>query len=458
MPTVDIFIIPIGEYRLLYAPLVPLLALLNQAAVSQIHQTFQSTPNSVSSPLLTSLLEQLTTPTPTLLPRSGPLHHPLFLGIIPTRNCHMACHYCDFADSPDTTTMPLTTARAAVNAYLRLLTKNDHQQGEIHFFGGEPFAAADVIHFVVGYATTQASRWGLSLRFEVTTNGLYSARECRWIADHFQGVVLSLDGPPDIQNRHRPGRHGRFLADPIIRNAHILSQSHTGLVLRACVTRDTAPRLPEIAHWFSQEFCPESVCFESLTPNPQATAAGLHPPDPWEFAIAFRAATQILAAHGIETVLSTADLRRNRIHFCPVGQDALIVSPDTGVHACYLLPHRWQQAGLELRLGHLDTTNETWQLDPTALNHIRTLNVLSNPHCTNCLCRYHCAGGCHVNHPATSPTAQWDDLCRQTRLVTITTLLDRLGYTDLATTWLANRSISETAVCQPSDRLSDIPL
>jgi len=336
-----------------------------------------------------------------------------------------------------------------------LLVANGIGQAAIHFFGGEPFYAAEVVDFVVNYAAVQTAAANITLHFEVITNGLYSAARCQWIADHFNTVILSLDGPADIQNRHRPGVNGQNLDDVVVRSGKILSAGAADLILRACVTSDTAHRLPEIARWIGREFQPRAVCFESLTPTQLAESAGLHPPDPRQFARHFHAAARILEPYGIDTILSTADISASRVTFCPVGQDALIVAPDGLINACYLLERDWQQKGLEMRLGRMNAGESRFELEAGALQRVRQLTARPKPLCDNCLCRYHCAGGCHVNHNTALPAGNYGDLCAQTRLVTTAALISQLEHPELVTAWLADEAAAAVSAYQPTDRLED---
>lgn len=444
----DIFFIPVSEKFILYAPLHRLTALVNRQALEQIRGGNET---SALRPLFERLYAQ-DIPTPTS--RTGIVNQPLFLGLISTRGCNMSCRYCDFAaPKQDSPTMSLDMARDAVDAYFDLLGETDNQQAEIHFFGGEPFLAENVIHFVVEYAQFLASQRHLALRFEATSNGLWNTNRCRWIADTFDTIVLSLDGPPDIQNYHRPGINGNAAADIIIRNARMLSDSPMELVIRACITDRTVNRMPEIARWISQEFRPSTVCFETLSLSHTAEMVDFAPPDPWAFARNFDQASQILRGSGIETVISTADLRAPRTSFCPVGKDALIVSPDGAVDACYLLQKDWELSGLDMRLGSL--RDGQFDLSPEAIQRVRHLNVDNKPLCDDCLCRYSCAGGCHVNHDTAKPAGQYDDQCILTRIITVAQLLRQIGQGALADSWLADQAALEHTVWHANDRLAE---
>jgi uncharacterized protein len=347
--------------------------------------------------------------------------------------------------------MSFPVAHAAIRAYLALLHSAGKSRGEIHFFGGEPFFAEELVHFAVGDALIQADRLGLRLRFEATTNGFYSEKRSRWIADHFDAVVLSMDGPEEIQDRLRPATGGRGSSQVVARSAKIFSEAALELVLRACVTQDTVGQLAEIAGWFAETFRPALVCFEALFPSPLARQVGLTPPDPFDFAVNFMRAARVLQAHGIQAVNSTGDLRGPRSSCCPVGKDALIVSPGGAVEACYLLPEDWQRSGLDLSLGHLNAAG--FEIDPQQLQSVRDLAARDRGRCEDCLCRYSCAGGCHVNHPVSTTPGDYDEVCLRTRLITIARLLERLGHPAETESWLGSREALDRSARQKSDRL-----
>ena len=438
-----------GKY-IIYAPLHQVLALVNRQAAREICSCLQGESRGPAS--YSTIINKLHTNGEEIHGSStGPLN-PAFLGIIPTRGCNMACIYCDFAASKiHSPVMPLTQARQAIEAFLLLQQSNGRPLAEIHFFGGEPFVADTVVHFAVEYASLRASELGLGTFFEVTTNGLYNAARCQWIADHFDSVVLSLDGPANIQDRQRPAANKKSAFAAVVQNARILSAGPADLVLRACITNESVDCMEEIAAWFRREFQPSAVCFETLSPSLLSMKSGLEPPDPWRFARNFYSAKKILDEGGIETVFSTAELNSCRSSFCLVGKDALIVSPDGAIDACYLLPETWQARGPDMHLGRLQ--DGKLAVSQQALDRVRGLSVERRPLCADCFCRYHCAGGCHVNHDTSGQPGNYDAQCIQTRLITILQLLDRLEQPRLRDEWLADRPSMEISVWQPNDRL-----
>jgi uncharacterized protein len=368
----------------------------------------------------------------------------------------MACAYCTFLDAPPAPPMTLDTARAAVDAYLELTGRAGATRGEIHFFGGEPLHAPDVVAFVVGHARRAAAERGLALHLEISTNGLCSAARAAWLGDHLDAVVLSLDGPAEIHDQNRPLADGDGSFEVVFRTARILSEAAADLVIRSCITDASLERLEDWAETIARELGPSIVCFERLTPSARSEAAGLRPPDPWAFSRAFVRAARRLRDRGIEVVTSTTDLGAMRLSCCPVGEDALIVTPDGHVNACYLLEERWRDRGLDLRLGELDAASGTLRLDRLQVARVRALAVTHAPRCEGCLCRPHCAGGCHVDHRPSSIDDGYDDLCISTRLITIAELLERIGRSDLADEWLEDRAALAESALQPSDLLEEV--
>lgn len=436
---------------LVYSPLHRFATLVNRKAMQLLRTIGQSdTPlPDALKPIAEKLSVTKVHPPST---RIGNLDQPLFLGIIPTRNCNLGCRYCDFpAPKLTGSIMSANLARGSVDAYLNLLRAAGRNYGEVHFFGGEPFFAMEVVQFVVEYAALRASELKLNLHFEAITNGIFNENSCRWIANYFDTIILSLDGPAEIQGAQRPARNGQNPFSTIIRNASIFSESAVELIIRVCVTSRSVGRMAKIAAWLGQEFRPSTICFETLTESQLSRISGLLAPSPWEFARHFIDAARGLDGYGIEIVFSTASIQNVQTSFCPVGNDALIVSPDGTLEACYLLPEDWSRSGLDLHLGRV--VGDRFEINDRALHRIRGLSVYNKALCSHCLCRYHCAGGCHVNHHIASAES-YDDLCIQTRLITIAKLLLQMNQIDLLEQWLRNEPAITASALQRTDRLS----
>lgn len=449
-PSEDVFAVPIAGRWLLYAPLHGASALVNRAAVAQL----ASGDVRASTPALAELFALFQEPTPDCpIVSSGP-SAPQFIGLITTRACNLSCRYCAFAagTAPDKA-MDLDLAVAAVDWMAGYVGRAGRQTLDVHFFGGEPMAAHEVVEVSVHRARAVAARKGLIPRFEIATNGVFGPGLAEFLGAHVDSVVLSFDGPRQIHDRHRPVSPGRGSFDAVARTAFLLGESDTALGLRACVSQDTVAQLPQLAEWFCKRFRPAAIDFEPLQRTPEALAAGLEPPQPLDFAENFRLAGKVAADHGVRCTYAASLIDEPRLSFCPVGNDTLIVAPDGSVRGCYLREREWRSRGLDLRLGQL-TADGAMALNPDAVLRLRHL-AADKPLCTRCFCRWSCAGGCHVNHSWPGGLNGYNAFCVQTRVVTACELLDRLGHAEVADRLVGDRDAARALARQPSDRVRD---
>jgi hypothetical protein len=86
----------------------------------------------------------------------------------------------------------------------------------------------------------------------------------------------------------------------------------------------------------------------------------------------------------------------------------------------------------------------------------RSQNVWNKPFCATCFCRWHCAGGCHVNHVLPNVRGDYDRLCVQTRIITLRNILVAMGHQNLVDGLLGERDTLEKAICQSSDTLVEV--
>lgn len=445
--TAGAFAVPVRDRWLIHAPLHGVSALVNRAAVASLS-------DGEYSPGLDALRASFAVaPQKEPVPPEGPAS-PEFVGLIPTRTCNLACRYCAFgASAAAPETMDLALAAAAVDWMAGRAVDMGRSLLEVHFFGGEPTCAADVVDAAVHRARARAVEAGLTPRFEIATNGVFDERRCRFLGDYFDSVVLSFDGPQEVHDRHRPGKSGAGSFAAVARNARLLGETPAELCIRTCVTRDTVGDLDRITEWFCGDFRPSTIAFESLQATPESEEAGLMPPDPWEFARKCVRASRAAASRGVTPVYAAASVDVLRHSFCPVGRDSLILSPDGRVSACYLPENEWTRRGLDLNLGRMDGAGGV-KLDPEALGRVRDLTAVRG-RCTNCLARWHCAGACHVNHSYPGCPEGYDDFCIQTRIIVASRLLDGLGHPEETDRLLEDRAASERLALRGSDLLAD---
>ena len=439
------FLIPIKDNALFYAPLHYYSAYVNGAAAQCLRDGGNEALYQVFGESGSELRARVDYPGPP----SGEIA-PSFLGIITTRSCNIECCYCNFAASEvNRQHMDLGMAVKAVDWYVERILATKGDCIHIHFFGGEPLIAPDVVETVVHRARLLAVQHGLDTHIEASTNGVLSRSMREFVAEYFDSIVLSLDGPEQYQNRNRPGIGGLPTSDRVNKAAQFFRKSSVEVCIRLCVTHESVEELAEITRWVCEQFEPNVVNYETLTPGSLSQKAGLYPPDPYVFAKACVQAYQVAYQYGVKPIYSAADTTYPRHSFCPVGTDAAIVSLDGRVSGCYLLPEEWQQRGLDLDFGII-TNNGSCHIKNDDVLRVRSIPQ-DKTRCEQCFCQWSCSGGCHVNQTYPGSSEKYTDFCLQTRLVTACLLLDEMGMSSQALDLLADSEACSRLAEQVND-------
>ena len=385
--------------------------------------------------------------------RTGKLN-PEFLGIIPTRSCNGACNYCDFgAGLASGQKMSYELAARVVDWYADLLKLQQRNILDIHFFGGEPMIARDVIEVAVQRARLVAAERNLITNFEISTNGQYCPGDAAYLGQYFNKIVLSFDGFRDVQNRQRPLIADKSSFENVSETARIISNSNAELCIRCCVTQENILQLEEFTRWLCENFRLSAINFEILTESALSVASALLPPGPVDFAVHFEKSRQIAAGYGIEVVYASDINEWPVVSSCPAGKDTAIISPDGRISNCYLQPEKWQKAGLDLDFGFFTGSGDII-IEQGKLEIIRKM-VENKPRCKNCFCQWSCSGGCHVGITFPGSPVDYDNFCKQTRLISTFTLLSTLELQEKIDLLTQSTLGMELIVNQKSDFLKD---
>lgn len=441
----DVWCVPLGtDLALIYAPFHGISTLVNRTLAGIISRCLSDADEPVpeAAPWISRLCQ----------PGSRPERHcgapdPLYLGLIPTRGCMMRCAYCDFVTLRGHPLMTFEMIRRAVDGYAELLHGKENAEWNMHFFGGEPFAAYKEIVFAVNYARRKAAELGIPTHFEVTTNGFYSEERCRWIAENFDTVVLSLDGFPETQDRHRPGPNGEISSPTVYRSADIFSRGSCELIIRSCISAENAEKLPEWAAFLARRWEPEAVCLEPMIASELAIRNGLIPPDADIFARNWAAAHRVLEKQRIRLIYSSGEITTVRNSLCPMGRDAMIVSPEGRIGSCWQLAENQEAGGTDLHFGNVTETG--LEIDENMLEMQRDRSEINRERCRGCFCYAHCAGGCMLNRERNR------DFCRMTRVLILWQLLEQLGYGSSADDLISDKDFTDRLAAKENFRCVD---
>jgi uncharacterized protein len=159
------------------------------------------------------------------------------------QECNMDCSYCYATTDAGAGTYgepSLMTEEVARRAVDFLFQQAPGKNVRIVFFGGEPLLNHGLIEKVVCYANSKSQRRNKNVYYELVTNAtLMSDYVIRFLAENRVFVQVSLDGPKEVNDKHRRFPDGRGTHDTIVGNAIKLLEACGDLVsVRATVTKD----------------------------------------------------------------------------------------------------------------------------------------------------------------------------------------------------------------------------
>jgi uncharacterized protein len=308
--------------------------------------------------------------------------------------CNMRCRYC--YSRPGNRADGAVTAggvRAAARLVAGMCAARNRPFTLAFHGGGEPTLDKSRIDRFLAIAREEASRFALHLRTYIATNGAVSIETARWLATRFDLVGVSCDGPPDVQNRHRPGRDGRPLSDVVNRTIDTLRRHGRPFHLRVTISRETVDRQAEIVSYLADRHAPSEIRLEPVYVNRsgEPTLEGSHA---IAFVSGFLAAQAAGAARGIP--VATSITRPDSVYgpYCNVLRGVLNLVPGDVATACFLESRRGGVARRGVQTGSFDATCGAFQLDEKGIQFLTSRCSTRPTGCDDCLCSCQCTYGC----------------------------------------------------------------
>ena len=169
-------------------------------------------------------------------------NHPKYLKslcLLISQTCNMKCDYCfvdkgTFGDEDS-----LMDEKISLKAVDFLIENSKTKHIEIDFFGGEPLINWNVVKKTVEYGIKKSREKGKVLRFSLTTNGiLLDDEKINFLKENSISLILSLDGPPEINDMHRKLKNGYPSFDYVFKNIEKL-KNYEGYYIRGTFTNKT---------------------------------------------------------------------------------------------------------------------------------------------------------------------------------------------------------------------------
>jgi uncharacterized protein len=394
----EVFVEPLDDGFLVYAPLRHVAFIANAAAAIQLKCLEGSQPKlgEVDPEYLGFLAslglmqEGAAVPEPMAKGDFGPTHAVL----MPTSACTLNCIYCYSHGGVSRTQMRWGTAKAAIDLVVAHAIRTGKNPRVTFHGGGEPTLNWKLLVRATDHVRKAAARGGVTARIGLVTNGVFSSRKCEWIAKNCDTLTISLDGPDEIQLRQRPMKGGGSSFPHVYSTCLRLSRDRVRYMIRATVTAFNVDQLPALVEFFAR-LQPHAIQLEPLTTCGRCAESDCPPPAADTFVTMFKKAWATARRCGI--TLSCSGTRTSRLvtQFCGAAGSNFIVTPTGQVVSCHRAYDGHDSCRSEFVYGVYDDRVGAFVFDAERLRLLRNVSVFDSSVCLDCFAKWHCAGGCY---------------------------------------------------------------
>ncbi|WJW70287.1 hypothetical protein OZ401_005018 (plasmid) [Candidatus Chlorohelix allophototropha] len=319
---------------------------------------------------------------------------PLGLTLYLSNRCNLSCVYC-FAESGEEQPQRLvpTVALAAAKIVAENCLIEKYPLTVAFTGGGEPTLEQPILDTLLDGLEQLTTEYGLALFRYISTNGVMEEARARWLAQRFDLISLSCDGPPPVQAVQRPLRNGCDSSPKMERTAQIVRESGKTLHVRVTVTRQTLFLLPAISRYLCCQIEPKEINVEPVYRGGRATGV-LEPEMAGDFVEAFLEARKIARDYGVRLLMSGS--RPGEIHgpYCQVLRDVLHLLPGGEATACFKTAHTTRHGQNDFLIGQFEKNDGVFNIDQPKVRMLRQTLQNTIPQCSSCFNLYHCARGC----------------------------------------------------------------
>jgi uncharacterized protein len=151
---------------------------------------------------------------------AGGIPGTMYVTLMPTLACNLACTYCFQKDSPSFDRMTTDTEAATLEFILRKVDEAATPKLVVHYFGGEPLTRKDFVLRTAEVLSASMAARGGAFTWDMTTNGVHLDRPFVEAMNRFgEGTIkITLDGDRETHDQLRVYRSGKGTFDAIFEN------------------------------------------------------------------------------------------------------------------------------------------------------------------------------------------------------------------------------------------------
>lgn len=182
-------------------------------------------------------------------------------GICLTDNCNFRCDYCSETSSEmNKGSLELEDVLTFINDVMKRWTINKfitekEEPLSIYFTGGgEPTYNWNLFEKVIPTVKNKCEENSIPLSLSLTTNGMLNDAQREFIAEHFNTIMISYDGLPEIQNKNRRSKSHSQTAEAVEKTIAFFSSNKPSLTIRTTIWQDDFCHMKDMADYIFDKF------------------------------------------------------------------------------------------------------------------------------------------------------------------------------------------------------------
>ncbi|MEW6509253.1 MAG: radical SAM protein [Bacteroidota bacterium] len=311
-----------------------------------------------------------------------------------TNNCTLGCLYCH-AEADKNKIIDTRYIDHAIEYAFQNASKTPRKILTVSFaVGGEPTMGWSLFKSTINKIREREQRKYCNVNkvyLSMTTNCYYGKDKRKYISENFDTLTLSLDGPKEIHDIHRPTRNDTSSYEIVKESCEFFIKSTSVKVgIRSTVSSISVQKLSDIVQYFYELFGNRfSITFEPLIQIGRALKNNLQSPNEDDFTYNFWEAYQVGKKLGINVTSSGVNINRLITRYCgAMSIPSFTVCTDGTITAC----HR-DQNGKDYNYGKIDIATNQVLIDSSKIT--KNVSLAETPeYCKKCFAKYHCAGDC----------------------------------------------------------------
>lgn len=282
----------------------------------------------------------------------------------------------------------------AIRALNLSISNHKVDQMRISFFGGEPTKTFNKIQKVVSFA----KGLGVNLAFHISTNGITSKNILNYLIQERFLIGVSMDGPPYLNDLHRPMLDGRTSSSRVESAINHLAKNRARFLIRATVSSLNVHKMVEsLEYWAS--LGAKYIHFEPLNMSGRASTSYLQPPEADEYVNNCKKVLDKAEELNVYIISSPfMNLLTPSVYYCSSSAgESLLFTPDGAISKCYEVQNFNHKHRLFL-VGEYNHRLKYFSLDNERYQFLCKFVVENYEECTECYAKYLCGGGCHLRN------------------------------------------------------------